>query len=79
MTHQVAVGSARTDPLELLTPKDVCRLLKVSRRRLYNLEKSGKLRSVRLGSSIRFPRTEVERFLEDAATMASPSIPPNRR
>lgn len=53
---------------EALTIKQVAQMLQVSEGTVRNLIASGRLRSVQLGgpgSSIRIPRREVERLLEE--------------
>src|SRR5262245_12927597 len=55
--------SERLDPLELITVKELAALAKRSRTSLYDDIKTGKLRAVRLGSSVRIPRVEAERYL----------------
>ena len=47
----------------LLTIAEVAQLLRISRSRVYELVRAGVLRSVKLGSSRRIPRAEVERFV----------------
>lgn len=51
---------SRTD--ELLTIKEVCDLLKISRQTVYNLIDRGKIQRLRVGKSIRFKISEIEKF-----------------
>ena len=50
--------------LDLLTPDDVCALLKVRKSWLYDLVESGALEAVRLGKQLRFRPSVVARYLE---------------
>jgi excisionase family DNA binding protein len=53
--------------LDLLTPDDVCALLKVKKSWLYDTVESGALEAVRLGKQLRFRPSAVARYL-DAST-----------
>jgi excisionase family DNA binding protein len=53
--------------LDLLTPDDVCTLLKVRKSWLYDTVESGALEAVRLGKQLRFRPSAVARYL-DAST-----------
>ena len=53
--------------LDLLTPDDVCALLKVRKSWLYDTVESGALEAVRLGKQLRFRPSAVARYL-DAST-----------
>lgn len=53
--------------LDLLTPDDVCALLKVKKSWLYDAVESGALEAVRLGKQLRFRPSAVARYL-DAST-----------
>lgn len=57
---------ALTD-LDLLTPDDVCALLKVKKSWLYDTVESGALETVRLGKQLRFRPSAVAHYL-DAST-----------
>jgi excisionase family DNA binding protein len=50
--------------LDLLTPDDVCALLKVKKSWLYDAVESGALETVRLGKQLRFRPSAVARYLE---------------
>ena len=54
---------AHLDPLELLTIAQVAQLAKRHRSTLYRDIRDGHLKIVRLGTSIRVPRGEAERYL----------------
>ena len=54
--------------LELLTPDEVCALLKVKRSWLYDTVESGRLEAVRLGKQLRFRPAAVARYLDGAGT-----------
>lgn len=48
---------------ELLTRADLMKLFKVSQPTILRLEAAGKLTPIRIGSRVRFKRTDVEAFL----------------
>jgi excisionase family DNA binding protein len=50
--------------LDLLTPDDVCALLKVKKSWLYDAVESGALEAIRLGKQLRFRPSALARFLE---------------
>lgn len=50
--------------MELLTVKQVCKRLQITRKTLANWERQGKIKRVKLGDTIiRYEEEEVERFL----------------
>jgi excisionase family DNA binding protein len=50
----------------LMTASQTCRETNIGRTQLYCLIRSGKLRTVKIGTrGIRIPRTEVERFIRE--------------
>jgi excisionase family DNA binding protein len=51
--------------LDLLTPDDVCALLKVKKSWLYDAVESGALEAVRLGKQLRFRPSALVRYLEE--------------
>jgi excisionase family DNA binding protein len=54
----------------LMTRKDVCRFLQLSRPTVLRLEAAGKLPVIRLGAgSIRIRRADVEAFVAQCATV----------
>jgi excisionase family DNA binding protein len=53
--------------LDLLTPDDVCALLKVKKSWLYDTVESGALEAVRLGKQLRFRPSAVARYLDASA------------
>jgi excisionase family DNA binding protein len=53
--------------LNLLTPDDVCALLKVKKSWLYDAVESGTLEAIRLGRQLRFRPSALERYLETLA------------
>lgn len=55
------------DDLDLLTPDDVCVLLKVKKSWLYDTVESGALETVRLGKQLRFRRSALARYLDRVA------------
>lgn len=57
---------ARWD-LDLLTPDDVCALLKVKKSWLYDAVEAGAIEVIRLGKQLRFRPSALIRYLEDRA------------
>ena len=53
--------------LDLLTPDDVCALLKVKKSWLYDTVESGAIEVIRLGKQLRFRPSAIIRYLEDRA------------
>jgi excisionase family DNA binding protein len=51
--------------LDLLTPDDVCALLKVKKSWLYDTVESGALKAIRLGKQLRFQPSAIARYLEE--------------
>jgi excisionase family DNA binding protein len=64
--HVNHTGSVHWD-LDLLTPDDVCTLLKVKKSWLYDAVESGALEAVRLGEQLRFRPSALARYLEQRA------------
>ena len=58
---------ARWD-LDLLTPDDVCALLKVKKSWLYDTVENGAIEVIRLGKQLRFRPSALIRYLDDRAT-----------
>ena len=54
--------------LDLLTPDDVCALLKVKKSWLYDAVESGALEAIRLGKQLRFRPSALVRYLDDRAS-----------
>lgn len=55
--------------LNLLTPDDVCTLLKVKKSWLYDTVEAGGIEAVRLGKQLRFRPSALIRFLESCAKL----------
>jgi excisionase family DNA binding protein len=51
--------------LDLLTPDDVCTLLKVKKSWLYDAVESGALEAIRLGKQLRFRPSALIRYLDE--------------
>jgi excisionase family DNA binding protein len=76
--------SRRPDPLQgarwdldLLTPDDVCALLKVKKSWLYDTVETGAIEVIRLGKQLRFRPSALIRYLDDCAINAKfPPHPP---
>ena len=54
--------------LDLLTPDDVCALLKVKKSWLYDAVENGALEAVRLGKQLRFRPSVLLRYLKERAS-----------
>jgi excisionase family DNA binding protein len=54
--------------LDLLTPDDVCALLKVKKSWLYDTVETGALEAIRLGKQLRFRPSALVRYLEQRAS-----------
>jgi excisionase family DNA binding protein len=70
-----------TAPVQPLayTDADVASLLRVSKRTVYRLRKSGELRAVRIGRAVRVPADSLACFLDRAATPGPPVKPVEAR
>lgn len=55
---------ASPEPPVLITEKEAARLLLCCERTVWKLRSEGKLRCVKLGTAIRYTRTEIDRFIE---------------
>jgi excisionase family DNA binding protein len=53
--------------LDLLTPDDVCALLKVKKSWLYDAVENGAIEAIRLGKQLRFRPSALIRYLEQHA------------
>ena len=53
--------------LDLLTPDDVCTLLKVKKSWIYDEVEAGRLDALRLGKQLRFRPSDLARYLEERA------------
>jgi excisionase family DNA binding protein len=51
--------------LDLLTPDDVCALLKVKKSWLYDAVENGALEAIRLGKQLRFRPSALVRYLDE--------------
>ena len=54
--------------LDLLTPDDVCALLKVKKSWLYDAVENGALEAIRLGKQLRFRPSALIRYLEECVS-----------
>jgi excisionase family DNA binding protein len=54
--------------LDLLTPDDVCALLKVKKSWLYDAVENGAIEAIRLGKQLRFRPSALVRYLEERAS-----------
>jgi excisionase family DNA binding protein len=69
--------SARRDlqDLDLLTPDDVCSLLKVKKSWLYDEVEAGRLDALRLGKQLRFRPSDVARYLGECSKAPNAAPP----
>lgn len=68
----------RETPSELLTPAEMARWLRVRPSTVYSWAATGKIPSVRLNGTVRFVRTDIQRWLNDCSNGLAdshPSIP----
>ncbi len=54
--------------LDLLTPDDICALLKVKKSWLYDAVEDGSIETIRLGKQLRFRPSAIIRYLEERAS-----------
>ena len=54
--------------LDLLTPDDVCALLKVKKSWLYDAVENGALEAIRLGKQLRFRPSALIRYLDECVS-----------
>lgn len=68
MVETVKIDSAYKDVLanypDILTVKDVCRMLRIDSKKAYKLIKSGKMKSIRLDRSVRIAKVWVLEYLQ---------------
>lgn len=64
---QPAPGQPDLRDLDLLTPDDLCTLLKVKKSWIYDEVEAGRLEVVRLGKQLRFRPSELARYLDERA------------
>jgi excisionase family DNA binding protein len=53
--------------LDLLTPDDICTLLKVKKSWLYDTVEAGEIEVIRLGKQLRFQPTAISAYLAERA------------
>lgn len=58
-------NSTRTEPL-VLTVKETAEVLQIGKALVYDLVRSGKLRSLRIGRKIRVPRSALAEYLNSS-------------
>lgn len=61
-------------PYDLLTPREVAEVMRVSTMTVYRLIKSGELPAIRVGKHLRLRGSEVAKFL-DARVVVAPGHP----
>jgi excisionase family DNA binding protein len=77
MAHKESLGRTRREvegssgalagAPDVLTVQEVGRILRIGRNQAYALIASGRVRSCRIGGTIRIPRSALEQFVEGAA------------
>ena len=60
--------------LDLLTPDDVCALLKVKKSWLYDTVESGAIESIRLGKQLRFRASAIASYLAEQTKGAKSAL-----
>ena len=65
-------GQPHFDPLQLLTIDEVASLTKRARSSLYEDIAAGRIQTVKLGTSTRIPRVELERYISERLTGHDP-------
>ena len=60
--------------LDLLTPDDVCTLLKVKKSWLYDAVENGSIETIRLGKQLRFRPSALVRYLEERMSNGKETI-----
>jgi excisionase family DNA binding protein len=73
-------AAGRPDPaqgaywdLDLLTPDDVCALLKVKKSWLYDAVEDGSIETIRLGKQLRFRPSAIVRYLDECGQSSESS------
>ena len=69
--HSIPHQAAPYWDLDLLTPDDVCALLKVKKSWLYDTVETGALEAIRLGKQLRFRPSALVRYLNERASNGS--------
>jgi excisionase family DNA binding protein len=64
--------------IDLLTPDDVCALLKVKKSWLYDAVEDGALEAIRLGKQLRFRPSALVRYLDERVSNGSKGRPGDR-
>jgi excisionase family DNA binding protein len=64
---QPAVVRPELRDLDLLTPDDLCALLKVKKSWIYDEVEAGRLEALRLGKQLRFRPSDLARYLDERA------------
>ena len=60
--------SDKTDQLKLLTVGQVADLLSISEGYVHALKATGKLKFIKIGSSVRYRRSDIEQFIQQRVT-----------
>lgn len=65
------------EPPVLITEKEVARLLGCCERTVWQMRKDGKIRCVKIGTAVRYARSEIDRFVESAMNQNSTTVNEN--
>jgi putative molybdopterin biosynthesis protein len=71
-----ALGVGLMTQHEFLTPDEVAALLRLSKRRIYELTGQGVLPCLRVGRTVRFPRAAFEAWVAQGGTTPRPARKP---
>jgi excisionase family DNA binding protein len=52
-----------TDVSQLLTAREAAGILRISTRKLFDLQAKGEVQAIRIGRSIRYEREELQRYI----------------
>lgn len=62
--------------MEILTTKETCSLLKIKRLTLYKMVKAGEIPAFKMGSTWKFERSALEKWIEERLEESKQSIKP---
>lgn len=83
MVETVKIDSAYKDVFanypDILTVKDVCKMLRIDSKKAYKLIKSGEMKSIRLDRSVRIAKVWVLEYLQQRAWDATQTVVQERR
>lgn len=65
------MNSKTHEPPVLITEKEAARLLGCCERSVWQMRKDGKIRCVKIGTAVRYARSEIDRFVESQMNQSS--------